>query len=192
MRSPNKIGTPTNMDGTPTNMDYTPAVQRPSHPQPQAQHAEDKKKSVVPASEWIVNVESSSTASDDASGADSDADNDAGNSKKDIPMQNFLSKLNQVLLAPKTPVEQGDTYVGAYDCREFARTIRGNWKIIAPALTAASGVAAVALLTIGARGGVDGTQMSLGARWGTWFAGYAMTQATIIFGTTFIPNVQYR
>jgi hypothetical protein len=121
-----------------------------------------------------------------------DAGNDAGNSKKDIPMQNFLHTLQQTLPPTPAPVEQDEVAAGAYDCREFARTIRGNWKIIAPTLTAASGVAAVALLTIGARGSIGGTQLSFGARWGTWIAGYLMTQATIIIGTTCIPSLQCR
>jgi hypothetical protein len=136
-------------------------------------------------------------ASDDAGknvqgNVDNDVGNDAGNSKKDIPMQNFLHTLQQTLPPTPAPVEQDEVAAGAYDCREFARTIRGNWKIIAPTLTAASGVAAVALLTIGARGSIGGTQLSFGARWGTWIAGYLMTQATIIIGTTCIPSLQCR
>lgn len=140
-------------------------------------------------------------ASDDASKnvqgnvdnvVDNDADNNVGNSKKDHPMQNFLHTLHQTLPPTPAPGEQDEVAAGAYDCREFSRTIRGNWKIIAPTLTAASGVAAVAVLTIGARGSIGGTQLSLGARWGTWIAGYLMTQATIIIGTTCIPTLQCR
>ena len=121
-----------------------------------------------------------------------DADNNVGNSENNIPMQNFLRTLQKKLPPTTAPVEQDDLAAGAYDCREFGRTIRGNWKIIAPSLTAASGVAAVAVLTIAARGSIGGTQLSLGARWGTWIAGYLMTQATIIIGTTCIPSLQCR
>lgn len=121
-----------------------------------------------------------------------DADNNVGNSKNNHPMQKFLRELQEILPPATAPVEPDDAVAGAYDCREFARTIRGNWKIIAPTLTAASGVAAVAVLTIGARGSIGGTQLSFGARWGTWIAGYLMTQATIIIGTTCIPSLQCR
>jgi hypothetical protein len=121
-----------------------------------------------------------------------DADNNDGNSKNSIEMKKIVSTLRQTLPPETAPVEPDDAVAGAYDCREFARTIRGNWKIIAPTLTAASGVAAVAVLTIGARGSIGGTQLSFGARWGTWIAGYFMTQATIIIGTTCIPSFQCR
>ena len=124
--------------------------------------------------------------------AGNDADNKVRNSENNIPMQNFLHTLQTKLQPITTPVEQDDLAAGAYDCREFARTIRGNWKIIAPSLTAASGVAAVAMLTIAARGSIADTQLSFGARWGTWIGGYFMTQATIIFGATCIPNLQCR
>jgi hypothetical protein len=126
------------------------------------------------------------------SNADNDADNADRNSKNSIPMQNFLHTLHQIPLPITTPVEQNGVAPGAYDCLQLGRLIRGNWKIVAPALTAASGVAAVALLTIGARGSVAGTQLSLGARWATWIAGYLSTQATIIIGTTCIPSLQCR
>ena len=124
--------------------------------------------------------------------AGNDADNKVGNSENNIPMQNFLHTLNKTLQPTTAPVEQDDLAAGAYDCREFGRTIRDNWKIIAPSLTAASGVAAVAMLTIAARGSIADTQLSFGARWGTWIGGYFMTQATIIFGATCIPNLQCR
>jgi hypothetical protein len=121
-----------------------------------------------------------------------DADNNVGNLKNSIEVKKFVSALQQTLPPATAPVEPDDAVAGAYDCREFGRTIRGNWKIIAPTLTAASGVAAIALLTIGARGSLGGTQLSFGARWGTWIAGYFMTQATIIIGTTCIPSFQCR
>jgi hypothetical protein len=121
-----------------------------------------------------------------------DADNNVGNLKNSIEVKKFVSTLRQTLPPETAPVEPDDAVAGAYDCREFARTIRGNWKIIAPTLTAASGVAALAVLTIGARGSIGGTQLSFGARWGTWIAGYFMTQATIIIGTTCIPSFQCR
>jgi hypothetical protein len=121
-----------------------------------------------------------------------DADNNVGNLKNSIEVKKFVSALQQTLPPATAPVEPDDAVAGAYDCREFARTIRGNWKIIAPTLTAASGVAALAVLTIGARGSIGGTQLSFGARWGTWIAGYFMTQATIIIGTTCIPSFQCR
>ena len=124
--------------------------------------------------------------------AGNDADNKVSNSENDIPMQNFLHTLQKKLQPTTAPVEQDDLAAGAYDCREFARTIRGNWKIIAPSLTAASGVAAVAMLTIAARGSIGDTQLSLGARFGTWIGGYFVTQATIIFGASCIPNLQCR
>lgn len=118
-----------------------------------------------------------------------DADNNDGNSKNSIEMKKFVSTLQQTLSPETGLLEPDDAVAGAYDCREFARTIRGNWKIIAPTLTAASGVVAVAVLTIGARGSIGGTQLSLDARWGTWIVGYLMTQATIIIGTTCIPSL---
>ena len=90
------------------------------------------------------------------------------------------------------PVEQDGVEPGAYDCREFARTIRGNWKIIAPTLTAASAVAAVALLTISGRGHVSGTQLSFGARWAMWVGGHLMMQASIATGCRIIPAWQGR
>jgi hypothetical protein len=124
--------------------------------------------------------------------AGNDADNKVGKSENNIPLQNFLHTLNKTLQPTTAPVEQDDLAAGAYDCREFARTIRGNWKIIAPSLTAASGVAAVAMLTIAARGSIGDTQLSLGARFGTWIGGYFVTQATIIFGASCIPNLQCR
>jgi hypothetical protein len=89
-------------------------------------------------------------------------------------------------------VEQDGVEPGAYDCREFARTIRGNWKIIAPTLTAASAAAALALLTIGGRGHVSGTQLSFGARVAMWLGGYLMAQATIVTGCVIIPTWQGR
>lgn len=154
-----------------------------------AQHGVSKMKQAT--------TSSSIYASDDAvknakSNVDNDAGNNDGNSKNSIEMKKLVSSLKQTLSPETGLLEPDDAVAGAYDCREFARTIRGNWKIIAPTLTAASGVAAVAVLTIGARGSIGGTQLSLGARWGTWIAGYLMTQATIIIGTTCIPTLQCR
>jgi hypothetical protein len=173
-------------------MDGTTPVQRGPYPETKVEKIRDKNESISSNDEWITGTDSSTTASDSDNDADNDADNDIGNSKKDIPMQNFLRKLNATLPAPTAPVEEGHATGNAYDCREFARTIRGNWKIIAPTLAAASAVAGLALLTIGARGSVSGTELSFNQRWGAWASGYLMTQVSILIGSYCIPSFQCR
>lgn len=137
-------------------------------------------------------------------GVGNDAGNDVRNNPRngggdntvnlegDIPAPKFRDTSNKTRPNTPEPVEQDGVAPGAYDCREFARTIRGNWKIIAPTLTVASGTAAVALLTISGIGNVSGTQLSFGARWAMWVGGYLMTQAAIGIGSRCIPTLQGR
>lgn len=174
-----------------TNMDGTKYVMRPGVPvtatPDRVTEIDDYVVAFFPADEWEVG----SAASDAAKDADNDADNDTANSSQDVAMQDLLRKLRDKLPA-KAPVGQDAAVGNSYDVREFARSIRSNWKIIAPTLTAVSGVAAVTLLTIGARGSVSGVALSLNERWGVWVAGYLMTQASIFVGTRCIPGFQCR
>ncbi len=173
------------------NMDGSRYVMRPGTPvtatPERVTEIDDYVVAFYPADEWEVGSEASDAAND----ADNDADNDPGNSSQDIAMQNLLRKLRDKLPA-QAPAEHDAAVGSAYDVREFVRSIRGNWKIIAPTLTAASGVAAVALLAIGARGSVSGVALSWPERWGMWIAGYVMTQASIFIGTRCIPGFQCR
>jgi hypothetical protein len=178
------------------NMDGTESDPRALSPKDPIVKVNVKKETISPEGEWVTtppedtgNSVQNDAGNDPDNDADSDADNDAGNSKKDILIQKFLRELKEIVPAPSAVAEQDNVDIEDYDCLECARTIKGNWKIIAPTLTAVSGVAAIGLLTIGARGSVSDVQLSLGARWGTWIAGYLMTQATIIIGTSCIPSI---
>lgn len=169
------------------NMDGSKHVIRPGVPvtatPDKVMKIDDYVVAFYPEGEWEIGSQDSDVADD--------ADNQAANSSQDVAMQDLLRKLRDRL--PSQAMAGDDTAADhSYDVREFARSIRGNWKIIAPTLTAASAVAAVALLTVGARGSVSGVSLSLDTRWATWIAGYLMTQASIAIGVHCIPSLRCR
>ncbi len=183
-------------------MDGTKSVMRPGVPVTATPSKVEEKDDYVvafyPADEWAAGSKVSDAYDDTDvdndvdNDADNDADNIAQNLAQNVTMQDLLHILQRKFPANSPPVGHGTATGNAYDVREFVRSLRGNWKIIAPVLTAASGVAAVALLTVGARGSISGTQLSHVARWSTWIAGYLMTQATILVGAHCIPPFQCR
>lgn len=156
-------------------MDGTKSVMRPGVPVTATPSKVEEKDDYVvafyPADEWaagsrvsdayddtdVDDDDDTDVDNDVDNDADNDADNIAQNSAQNVTMQDLLHILQRKFPANSPPVGHGTATGNAYDVREFVRSLRGNWKIIAPVLTAASGVAAVALLTVGARGSISGT-----------------------------------
>jgi len=170
-----------------TDMDGSKGVIRPRTPvtatPEKVMKIDDYVVAFYPNDEWEVGSQDSDVYDD--------ADNQPENSSQDIAMQELLRKLREKL--PSQAMTGHDAAADhSYDLREFARTIRANWKIIAPTLTAASGVAAIALITIGTRGSVSGASLSMGTRWAAWAVGYLMMQATIVIGGHCIPSIRCR